>query len=110
MRRPVRSTLFLLIALALAGCASLPQPLTSDDALAMAKAGKHPEDIITAMRASHSQYDLTTAEIIRLHQAGLPEKVIDHMRETQLDAVRAQERQNELRVHWWLGFGRYRRF
>jgi hypothetical protein len=93
------------LALTIAACATLPPPISVDDALAMAKSGKTPDAIIADMRASRSTYRLSASDVLRLNKAGLPEPVLDYMLQTQLDEVRSDERARDMSAPnfypWW---------
>jgi len=106
-----------------AGCAepgaSPPDPLTEVEIIQMAKEGKPAGDIIAAIRDSGTVYIMDTKDIVRLHQAGVPDEVIDYMLKT-----RVWDMENRARVqpyphhhhaycydpychgpHWHAGFG-----
>lgn len=55
------------------------QPLSIADVKAMAKAGVSDDVILGQIRQTRSSYQLSTAEIIELKQAGVSEPVIDYM-------------------------------
>jgi len=55
------------------------QPLTLADIKELAKAGLSDEVIISQIRNSRTVYRLSTAEIIDLKNAGVSERVIDHL-------------------------------
>jgi serine/threonine-protein kinase len=59
---------------------SAPAALTNDSVIAMARAHVPVALILEQIRASRTNFDLSTGEIIRLTQAGLPEGVIEQMR------------------------------
>ena len=97
---PVLRRCLCLAALA-AGCSSLPEnhapgqvhrlpaqqaaqlapvpALTLADVEAMQRKGMAPDAIVARIRDSGAAYRLTTADILRLHQAKLPDSVIDFM-------------------------------
>jgi serine/threonine-protein kinase len=54
--------------------------LTNQDVIAMVKGQLSPSLIISQIRASETKFDLSTAEVIRLAKEGVPEKVIEAMR------------------------------
>jgi serine/threonine-protein kinase len=65
------------------GPVAAPPPgtvLTNQDVIAMAKAHLSPSLIISQIRSSETRFDLSTPEVIRLTKEGLPEKVIEVMR------------------------------
>ena len=55
------------------------QPLGVADVKALTKAGVSDEVIISQIRASHTAYHLSTAEIIELKDAGVSNRVVDFM-------------------------------
>lgn len=57
----------------------------------MAKSGQSAEAIIQRMRESRAVYPLPASELARLREQGVPDKVIDIMQQTYLDAVRYEE-------------------
>ena len=84
----------LLFAGVMAGCATapkLPPPPTTAEIVQMAKDGQTAEAIIQRMQQSVAVYPLPASELAKLREQGVPNKVIDHMQQTYLDAVRYQE-------------------
>ncbi len=55
------------------------QKLNLNDIIAMSQAGVAPETIISMIQSSNSHYDLTSADVIKLKNAGVSEKVINYM-------------------------------
>lgn len=77
-----------------AGCATapkLPPPPTTAEIVQMAKDGQTAEAIIQRMQQSVALYPLPASELAKLREQGVPDKVIDHMQQTYLEAVRYQE-------------------
>jgi hypothetical protein len=72
----------------LAGCAqpppAPPDPLTEVEIIQMVKDGMPPGDIISAIRSSGTVYIIDSKDIVRLHQAGVPDEVIDYMLKTRV--------------------------
>ena len=56
------------------------QVLTNDDIIQMVKGGLSASLITSQIRSATTRFDLSTAELIRLSQAGVPENVIAAMR------------------------------
>ena len=85
-----RNLLGLGLALALlVGCAEPgeyppPDPLTEVEIIQMAKEGVPPGDIIAAIRNSGTVYLMDTKDVVRLHQAGVPDEVVDYMLKTRV--------------------------
>ncbi len=105
----IRSILASCAVMLLAACATLPPPVSVDEALQMAKSGQSPDAIIQAMHESRSTYRLTASDIVRLHDQGMPQPVLDYMQETQLDAARADQQMRDFEAtpprfgwrRWW---------
>ena len=55
------------------------QQLGLNDIIAMSQAGVDPDTIISMIQSSNSQYSLTSADVIKLKNAGVSEKVINYM-------------------------------
>ena len=84
----------LLLAGVMTGCATAPQlppPPTTAEIVQMAKDGQTAEAIIQRMQLSIAVYPLPASELAKLREQGVPDKVIDHMQHTYLEAVRYQE-------------------
>jgi len=84
----------LLLAGVMTGCATAPQlppPPTTAEIVQMAKDGQTAEAIIQRMQQSIAVYPLPASELAKLREQGVPDKVIDHMQLTYLEAVRYQE-------------------
>ena len=85
---------FMVLLLPIAGCSTLnttahrPNPVTVAMVREMSKAGVPPDTIIQKMRDSGTVYRLTAAQLARLHDDGVPDKVINYMQHTYLSAVR----------------------
>ncbi len=98
-------TLGFLLLLALAGCAALephPYPLTADDVIVRAKSGASSKDIIEELFRTNSVIPVTAAEIVRLHEAGVTNEVLDFMQYVQLQEIRWRDQS------YWYGQGFYR--
>ena len=83
-----------LLAGTLAGCASqekLPAPPTVAEIVQMAKTGQSADAIIQRIAESHGIYQMPASQLARLSEQGVPDKVIDYMQQTYIDAVRYEE-------------------
>jgi hypothetical protein len=94
MKHSVQCLLAAVLLAGLGACATLPQPLSVDEAVAMAKQGETPDAIIARMRASKTSYVLSASDIVRLKEAGLPLAVLDYMQQTQIEAAKDEERRD----------------
>jgi hypothetical protein len=97
----------LLCLLLLASCATLeknPNPMTADDVIARAKSGADAKTIIDELFRTDTVIPLSTAEIVRLHEAGVANEVLDFMQYVQLQEIRWRDQ------NYWYGSGFYRGF
>lgn len=85
---------------------SLP-PLTQEEIIQLARAGKSDEEIIQTIQARRTHYRLAARDIIHLHQNGVSERVIDHMIQTHLEAVRDEQRRFDSHYYWHSCAGRW---
>ncbi len=79
-----------LAALALgAGCRSLPppDPLTTQEVIALSVEGAAPEEIIREINDSRTVYVLRARDVKDLLERGVDERVVDHMLETRIRDV-----------------------
>jgi len=87
----MRELLASLAAAALLGaCASVetrPAPLTQADVIRLAKEGRGAGEIIEALKQTHSVLLLTGSDIARLHDAGVPAAVLDHLQQAQIEEI-----------------------
>jgi hypothetical protein len=79
---------------ALAGCASVEKvapPPTVAEIVQMAKTGQSADAIILRIEESRGVYQLPASGLARLREQGVPDKVIDYMQQTYIEAVRYAE-------------------
>ena len=104
----MRTLGFWVILLFVAGCTTLephPHPLSADDVIARAKNGVSSKAIIDEMFRTNTVIPVSAAEIVRLHQAGVPNEVLDYLQYAQLQEIRWRDQSN-----YWYGPGFYRGF
>lgn len=91
--RPIFKSLILIVALALAGCATVAEgpPVTVPQIVAMSQAGTPPDQIIAKIKKSGTTYRLKANQLADLKNKGVPGPVINYMQQTYLDAVRQQQ-------------------
>ncbi len=77
----------------LSGCATLtgPPPLTREDIVRLSKAGEPPQAIIDRLNATGTVIPLTGSDIVRLHQQGVSEEVLDYLQQAQIAEMRRRE-------------------
>ena len=84
----------LLLVAALAGCAGLeplPPPPTIAEIVQMAKSGQGADAIIQRIQESRAVYQLPASELAKMREQGVPDKVIDYIQQTYIEAVRYSE-------------------
>jgi len=102
----MRRILPIALGLSLAGCryeiqeVPPPEPLTEMEIIRLSKEGVPPNDIITRIRNSRTVYILDAKDVVKLHETGVDDKVIDYMLETQRWAI---ENRARLDRYYWYG-------
>ena len=99
----MRKTAVLLSVLLVAACASLeprPKPLTSDEVIGLAKSGSSAQQIIEDLKRTDTVIPLSATEIVRLHDAGVPNEVLDYLQRVQIDEIRWRDRWSQM---YWYG-------
>jgi hypothetical protein len=84
----------LLLVAALSGCAGLeplPPPPTIAEIVQMAKSGQGEDAIIQRIQESRAVYQLPASELAKMREQGVPDKVIDYIQHTYIEAVRYSE-------------------
>ena len=79
---------------ALAGCAGfekLPPAPTVAEIVELSKSGASADDIIKRIQASRAVYQLAASELAKMREQGVPDKVIDYLHQSYIDAVRYAE-------------------
>lgn len=87
----MRRLLAILVALAtLSACASAPRPapLTTAEIVQMSQRKIADDIIIERIRASGAVYRLSAAELVKLHDQGVSDAVLNAMQNTQIEEVR----------------------
>lgn len=90
----------------LAGCASLGEkaPPSAAEVVEMAKDGQKAEAIIQRMQESGAVYRLSASQLADLRAQGVPDKVIDYMQQTYIEAERYREWARARDVYFYLPF------
>jgi len=95
----------------LAGCATLerPQPLTGADIVALAREGKSAQDIVAELRRTDTVLPLQAADIVALHEAGVPNEVLDYLQRAQIEEIlwRDYLQRSMWGNPWYRGYGSY---
>jgi hypothetical protein len=86
----------------LAGCATVerPKPLAAADIVAMAKAGRSAQQIIEELKRTDTVLPLQASDIVALHEAGVPDEVLDWMQAAQIQEIRWRDRNS---AYYWYG-------
>ena len=94
------------------GCAALgtdsaKAPVTISEVIQMGKENVPADTIVNRMRESKAVYRLNATGLVRLHDQGVSDPVLDYMQQTYLDAVRREQVQADWntremwRDHFW---------
>jgi|SRR5579871_6781860 len=95
MKKYTRLSL-LVVSLLLAACAENPaSPIfvapKIDEIVQMSADKVSPQEIIAVIRESHAVYSLTGSQLVRLHDQGVSDAVIDELLRLQIEAARDEE-------------------
>jgi hypothetical protein len=87
----------------LCGCAGLQRrpPPSIDQIVEMAKAGKPAEEIVRELQDTRAVYPLTASQIVRLHEQGVPDAVLDYMQNAYAESIRWDARMQYEGSYWW---------
>lgn len=98
----MRTLAFSALLLFLGGCATLdsPPPLSGAEIVELARAGKTAPEIIAELQRTATVLPLAASDFVSLHEAGVPEEVLNYLQRVQIDALLWQERSM-----WWGGWG-----
>ena len=85
-----RNVVVLLCLAVLAGCAGTPRraPPSIEQVVEMSQAGKPAEEIIRELQDTRAVYPLTGSQIVRLHDQGVPDAVLDYLQNAYADSIR----------------------
>lgn len=87
MRR-LLATLIAVVTLSACAGAPRPAPLTTTEIVQMSQRRIHDDIIIERIRASGAVYRLSAAELVKLHDQGVSDAVLNAMQNTQIEAAR----------------------
>ena len=79
-----------------------PAPLSVSEVVEMSQAGVPADEIILKMRESGTVYRLDASQLVRLHEQGVSDEVLNYMQETYLESVRENQRLQDMRL-WSYG-------
>ena len=87
----------------LGGCAGLQRrpPPSIDQIVEMANAGKPAEEIVRELQETRAVYPLTASQIVRLHEQGVPDGVLDYMQNAYAESIRWDARMQYEGSYWW---------
>ena len=93
----------LLSLMLVSGCAGLQHrpPPSIDQIVEMAEAGKPAEEIIRVLQETRAAYPLTASQIVKLHELGVPDAVLDYMQNAYTDSIRWEARAQYEGSYWW---------
>jgi hypothetical protein len=92
-----------MLCLALAACAGLQRrpPPSLDQVVEMSKAGKPAEEIVRELQETRAVYPLTASQIVKLHEQGVAESVLDYMQNAYADNIWWNARMQYENTYWW---------
>jgi hypothetical protein len=97
----MRTLAFSALWLLLGGCATLDAPpLSGAEIVELARSGKTAPEIIAELQRTATVLPLAASDIVSLHEAGVPDEVLNYLQRVQIDALLWQERSM-----WWGGWG-----
>ena len=90
----------LVCAVLLCACATLERskPLTDAQVVELAKSGKTSQQIIEELKRTDTVLALQASDFLKLHEAGVPVEVLDHLQRAQIEDIRWRERHS--RTNW----------
>jgi len=99
----MRTLAFSALWLFLGGCATpdAPPPLSGAEIVELARSGKTAPEIIAELQRTDTVLPLAASDIVSLHEAGVPDEVLDYLQRVQIDALLWRERSNTM----WYGYG-----
>ena len=87
----------------LCGCAGLQRrpPPSIDQIVEMANAGMPPHEIVRELQETRAVYPLTASQIVKLHDQGVPDAVLDYMQNAYAESIRWNARMQYEGTYWW---------
>lgn len=67
----------------------------------MATAGKPAPDIVRELQDTRAVYPLTASQIVKLHEQGVPESVLDYMQSAYAASISWNARMQYEGTWWW---------
>ena len=104
----MRTLGFSLLLLAFGGCVTVERlkPLTGPEVVALAKEGKSSRQIIEELKRTETVLPLQASDIVRLHESGVPDDVLDYLQRAQIDEIRWRDWYSQMyRSPLYRGFG-----
>ena len=103
MRAGLMGIVTVFLGLGLAGCAGLERraPPSIDQIVDMARDGKPAEEIVRELQETRAVYPLTASQLIKLHEQGVPDTVLDYMQSVYADSIRWSARMQYESTYWW---------
>ncbi len=92
-----RTLTIVFVAALMVGCATPPRPtpLTQADIISMVKVGMIDEDIMRRIDDTRTVFRLSSDDVIRLRNEGVPDRVVNYMLDTYTRAVAAEQRRQD---------------
>jgi hypothetical protein len=103
-----RNLIVVLVGAFLVGCATTPHPrpvpLTQSDIISMVKAGMTEEDIMRRIDETGTVFRLSSDDVMRLRNEGVPDRVVNYMLDTYTRAAVAEQRRRDADYQFQYGF------
>jgi len=101
----MKYSLPLVTALLFTSCQAIPRPppLTQDEIVQLSKEGTPPPEIIKHIGESLTVYSLGAKDVIRLHEEGVQDPVIDYMLTTEKWAIEQKARERCYYYYYYPG-------
>jgi hypothetical protein len=77
------------------------QLVSVPDIVQMSKDGLSSKDIINEIRQSNTAYNIKADQLVKLHEEGVQDSVINYMEETKVDLIQQNQRY-AASSNWWL--------
>ena len=87
----------------MSGCAAMQRrpPPSIEQIVEMANAGKPAQEIVRELQDTRAVYPLTASQIVKLHDQGVPDAVLDYMQNAYAESIRWNARMQYEGTYWW---------
>lgn len=101
-QKQILAVMFLSGVTVLSGCATLrPEPVTVGQVVQMSKEGVPAEAIVQKMRDSETVYRFTAAQLVKLHDQGIADQVLNYMQQSDIEEERREQSRDDWEWDMW---------